>query len=111
VCGIVGPLLGEYDFVYRWADSGQIYDYGSHLKTSSAANILNFFNQYRDSMSAPLIAAIAVAAAIATLAFICTCWSCSGGKWSKLNLSWADQRQKHDEKAEHLVGSPTGDLI
>jgi hypothetical protein len=28
-----------------------------------------------------------------------------------LNLSWANQRQKHDEKAEHLVGSPTGDLI
>jgi hypothetical protein len=111
VCSIVGPLLGEYNFVYRWADSGQIYDYGTHLKTSSGANILNFFNQYRDSMSKPLIGAIAVAAAIALLAFLCTCWSCSDSSWSKLNLAWADQKQKHDEKSEHLVGSETGDLI
>jgi hypothetical protein len=26
-------------------------------------------------------------------------------------LAWADQKQKHDEKSEHLVGSETGDLI
>jgi hypothetical protein len=110
VCGIVGSLQGEYNYVYRWADSGQVYDYGTHTQsTSSSSNVMSFFNQYSDKMSPGMIAAVALAAAIAMFSAFCICLSCCC--WSKPNVDVTDMKRKMDEKSERLVDASTGKLI
>jgi hypothetical protein len=118
-CNVIRKMQGEYETVYRWSGSGQIYNYGTGPTSKysfSAESVKKWFSQSGyDKMDTSLIVAISIATAIALTAFGCILYSC----YSPNSLANKYQEQKRleehmadlDAKREHLVNPNTGKLM
>lgn len=133
-CMVVRNMQGEYDRVYRWSGSGQLYNYGtgpSKYSFYNSESLKNLLSSY-DKMGATLIAAIVVGVVVALTAFGCILYSCCSKK-SVVNGAYMDQKvveeqqkeqqkeldlkrqlehqKKLDSKRERLVDASTGHLM
>jgi hypothetical protein len=119
-CVVIRKLQGEYETIYRWSGSGQLYNYGtgpankSGMFSTEAVKAWFSQNGY-DKMDTPLIIAIAVAAAIALTSLCCILYSCchpnsAANKLAEQKLL-EERRAELDAKREHLVDPSTGKLM
>lgn len=118
-CIVIRKMQGEYETIYRWAGSGQLYNYGTGPATKTGlfntAAITAWFGEHKsDKMAVPLIVAIAFAATLALTALACVLYSCcsansAANKYAEQKL--LEQRAELDAKREHLVDPTTGKLL
>jgi hypothetical protein len=119
-CIVIRKLQGEYETIYRWAGSGQLYNYGTGPANKSSmfstASVKAWFSQNGyDKMGTPVIVAIAVAAAVALTSLCCIIYSCfspnsAANKYAEQKLL-EERRAELDAKREHLVDPSTGKLL
>ena len=119
-CIVLRKMQGEYETIYRWAGSGQLYNYGTGPASStsffSTSAMRAWFGEHQnDKMAVPLIVAIAFAALLALTASACILYSCcsansAANKLAEQKLS-EERRAELDAKREHLVDPTTGKLL
>jgi hypothetical protein len=116
-CQIINSMQGEYEYIYRWSGSGQLYDYGNgHYRTTTSDNVRNFFSIYEHEMEAVLIASIVLVAVIAVIAVIAFMFMHSSAPnkfmfmFSSAPNKYARHKKELDAKRERLVDERTGDL-
>jgi hypothetical protein len=112
-CKIIRNLQGEYETVYRWSGSGQLYNYGTGPPKNKFSDntdaVRNFFSTNYDKMDATLIAAIVVGVLVALTAFGCIMYSCCCA--SSVPNKYMEHRKELDVKRERLVDPDTGKLL
>lgn len=104
-CVIMRNLQGQYETVYRWSGSGQIYNYGTGPTTVSS-----IMSSYRDKMGPSMIAAIVCAVLVALTACCCVLWSFMSPD-GVVVPSKIEEHKTLDTKRESLVDSSTGILM
>jgi hypothetical protein len=119
-CTVIRKLQGEYETIYRWSGSGQIYNYGTGPSTKSssfsAEAVTQWFSQRGyNKMDTPLIVAIAFAVAVALTAFGCIIYSCVSPNSAANKYAEQKRLEEHmaelDAKRERLVNPTTGKLM
>jgi hypothetical protein len=118
-CVVIRKMQGEYETIYRWAGSGQLYNYGTGPASKSSffsteAMTAWFGKHKNDKMAVPLIVAIAFAALMAVTASACILYSiCTNNAANKLAEQKLMEERKADldAKREHLVDPTTGKLL
>jgi hypothetical protein len=105
-CQVVRALNGEYEMIYKWDSSGQLFDYGTHSTTDQTRKntFREWLSQY-DKMDVTLVAAIIVGILVSLLALACVlqvCFSPSG--------KYVMHKRQLDEHRERLVDPSTGEL-
>lgn len=114
-CVVIRKMQGEYETIYRWAGSGQLYNYGTGPSNKSGlfntAAITAWFGEHKsDNMSFSLITAIAFAAILAVTAFACLLYSYCSTQAADQKIV-EERRAELDAKREHLVDPTTGKLL
>lgn len=118
-CNVIRKMQGEYETVYRWSGSGQIYNYGTGPSNKYSFNteaVKQWFSQNGyDKMDTSLIVAISIATAIAITAFACILYSCCSPNSAANKYQEQKRLEEHmaelDAKREHLVNPNTGKMM
>lgn len=106
-CSVIQNMQGEYIPVYSWAQSGQLYNYGTGLSKWDTSGIRSFFGE-SDKMGKALVAAIVLSVIFALFSCFCILWSCCG----KRSLRSRKQvLQEEDPKKRELIDSSTGSML
>lgn len=111
-CKVLRALDGEYEMIYKWSNSGQLFDYGTTNPTGYNAGkegrIQKWLSQY-DKMDLTLVAAIIVGALVSLMALGCVLYSCFSPK--SVPNKYAMHRHNLDAHRERLVDPNTGELM
>jgi hypothetical protein len=118
VCKVIRNMQGEYEPVYRWAGSGQIFNYGTGPTKKAfydTSSIQEYLRAHQlDKMGASLITAIVAAVAVAMTALGCILYSCCSpssvaNKYDEQRNVRAEHRKEIESKRERLVEEPEPD--
>lgn len=111
-CKVLRALDGEYEMIYKWASSGQLFDYGTTestgYNTPKKNRIRKWFSQY-DKMDLTVVAAIIVGVLVSLLALGCVLYSCFSPR--SVPNKYAMHKHKLDAHRERLVDPSTGELM
>jgi hypothetical protein len=110
VCKIIQAFQGEFQTVYKYNGSGQLYNYGGSgrgKRTADADDIRSFFKNV-DRLEAGMIAAIVLASVATLCAFCCILYSCCCA--SSVPNRYAAYERGYGRR-ERLVDERTGELL